>query len=329
MDITIKLLNALIAIVAGVLGAMLLYWALNKLVERLPGRLEDRVKPYVFIGPAVLLVGLFLIYPAIRTMILSFANSTSTEWVGTQNYTRLLGSDGFRSVLGNTLLWMLVVPTMSVALGLVVAVLADRLNPRGEKLSKSLIFMPMAISMVGASAIWQIIYQSRPAGVEQTGLLNAIVVGLGGEPQAWLQFSQFKINSLLLMVIMIWLQAGFAMVLLSAAIKGVPEDTIEAGRIDGASELAIFFRIVVPQIWPTVITVFVTVLIGVMKVFDIVYVMTGGRFNTDVVANQMYLQAFQFFDEGRGSVLAVVLFLAVLPMALVNVRNIRKQGMAA
>ena len=325
MDITIKLLNALIAIVAGVLGAMLLYWALNKLVERLPGRLEDRVKPYVFIGPAVLLVGLFLIYPAIRTMILSFANSTSTEWVGTQNYTRLLGSDGFRSVLGNTLLWMLVVPTLSVALGLVVAVLADRLNPRGEKLSKSLIFMPMAISMVGASAIWQIIYQSRPAGVEQTGLLNAIVVGLGGEPQAWLQFNQFKINSLLLMVIMIWLQAGFAMVLLSAAIKGVPEDTIEAGRIDGASELAIFFRIVVPQIWPTVITVFVTVLIGVMKVFDIVYVMTGGNFNTDIVGNRFFTELFTNGDNGAAAAIVVMLMIAITPFMVYQVRQFRKQ----
>lgn len=325
MDLTIKLLNALIAVVAGVLGALVLYWLLNKIVEKLPNRLEERVKPWVFMGPAVLLVGLFLVYPAVRTLILSFANSTSTAWIGTDNYSRLLGSDSFRSVLGNTLLWMLIVPTMSVAIGLVVAVLADRLRPRGEKVSKSLIFMPMAISMVGASAIWQIIYEARPGGTKQTGLLNAAWVAIGGDPQAWLQFSQLKINSLLLMVIMIWLQAGFAMVLLSAAIKGVPEDTIEAGRIDGASELAIFFRIVVPQIWPTVITVFVTVLIGVMKVFDIVYVMTGGNFDTDIVGNRFFTELFTNGDNGAAAAIVVMLMVAITPFMVYQVRQFRKQ----
>jgi alpha-glucoside transport system permease protein len=325
IDIVIKLINALLAVVFGVLGALLLYWVLNKIVEALPNKLEDRVKPWIFIGPAVLLVGLFLIYPAIRTIILSFANSTSTAWVGTENYTNLLGSDSFQQVLINTLLWMIVVPTMSVALGLVVAVLADRLNPRNEKLSKSLIFMPMAISMVGAAAIWKIIYEAKPAGSEQTGLLNAIWVGLGGEPQAWLQFSQLRINSLLLMVILIWLQAGFCMVLLSAAIKGVPEDTIEAGRIDGASELAIFFRIVVPQIWPTVITVFVTVLIGVMKVFDIVYVMTGGNFNTDIVGNRFFSELFTNGNAGNAAAIVVMLMIAIVPFMVYQVRQFRRQ----
>lgn len=325
MDLAIKLINALIAVVAGVAGALVLYWVLNKVVERLPGRLEDRVKPWVYIGPAVLLVGLFLIYPAVRTLILSFANSTSTGWVGTKNYTSLLGSSSFRMVLGNTLLWMLIVPTMSVAIGLVVAVLADRLRPRGEKLSKSLIFMPMAISMVGASAIWQIIYQAQPAGSKQTGLLNAIWTGFGGDPQSWLQFNQFKINSLLLMVIMIWLQAGFAMVLLSAAIKGVPVDTIEAGRIDGANEVEIFFRIVVPQIWPTVITVFVTVLIGVMKVFDIVYVMTGGNFDTDIVGNRFFTELFTNGNNGNAAAIVVMLMVAITPFMVYQVRQFRKQ----
>jgi alpha-glucoside transport system permease protein len=325
MDLTIKLINALIAVVAGVLGALVLYWLLNKIVEKLPGRMEDRVKPWVYIGPAVLLVGLFLVYPAIRTIILSFANSTSTAWVGAENYTRLLGSESFRMVLFNTLLWMLIVPTLSVAIGLVVAVLADRLNPRGEKLSKSLIFMPMAISMVGASAIWQIIYEARPAGTKQTGLLNALWTATGGDPQSWLQFNQFKINSLLLMVIMIWLQAGFAMVLLSAAIKGVPVDTIEAGRIDGASELAIFFRIVVPQIWPTVLTVFVTVLIGVMKVFDIVYVMTGGNFDTDIVGNRFFTELFTNGNNGNAAAIVVMLMIAITPFMVYQVRQFRKQ----
>ncbi len=325
MEIAIKLINAVLAVIAGVGGALVVYWVLNKVVERLPNRVEDRVKPFVFIGPAVLLVTLFLIYPAVRTIILSFANSTSSAWVGFDNYTKLLSSTGYQQALFNTLLWMIIVPTVSVAVGLVVAVLADRLNPRGEKLSKSLIFMPMAISMVGASAIWKLIYDARPAGAEQTGLLNAIWTSFGGQPQAWLQFSQAHINTLLLMVILIWLQAGFAMVLLSAAIKGVPEDTIEAGRIDGASEVAIFFRIVVPQIWPTVITVFVTVLIGVMKAFDIVYVTTNGSFNTDVVAVRFFSELFTNGNAGNAAAIVVMLMIAIVPFMIYQVRQFRLQ----
>ena len=174
-------------------------------------------------------------------------------------------------------------PAATVVLGLGVAVLADRLRPRGEKLAKTFIFLPMAISMVGAATIWRFVYEYQPAGTPQIGLLNAIVGMFGKDPVVWLQIDTLHLNSLLLMIILIWTQVGYSMVLLSAAIKGVPEDTIEAGRIDGAGERRIFFRIVVPQIWPTVITVFITVLIGVMKVFDIVYVTTNGDFNTDVI----------------------------------------------
>ena len=325
MDMIIKLVNALLAVIAGVGGALILYWLLNKIVERLPNKTEDKVKPFVFIGPAVLLVSLFLLYPAIRTIVLSFANSASTGFVGLTNYSKLLGSSEFRGVLFNTLLWMIIVPTVAVAVGLLIAVLSDRMNPRGENLTKTLIFMPMAISLVGASAIWKIIYDAQPKGSEKTGLLNAIYTALGGDPQAWIQFSQARINSLLLMVILIWLQAGFAMVLLSAAIKGVPEDTIEAGRIDGASEVAIFFRIVVPQIWPTVITVFVTVLLGTMKVFDIVNVMTGGNFNTDVIANRFYTELFTNGNAGNAAAIVVMLMIAIIPFMVYQVRQFRKQ----
>ena len=235
----IKLINALLAVVFGVLGALVLYWVLNKIVEKLPNKARGPGQAVGLHRPCRAPRRALPHLPAIRTIILSFANSTSTAWVGTENYTNLLGSSSFQQVLINTLLWMIVVPTMSVALGLVVAVLADRLNPRNEKLSKSLIFMPMAISMVGASAIWKIIYEAKPAGSAQTGLLNAIWVGLGGEPQAWLQFSQLRINSLLLMVILIWLQAGFCMVLLSAGIKGCPRTP---SRPDAST---------VPASWPS------------------------------------------------------------------------------
>src|SRR5665811_2295649 len=212
---------------------------------------------------------------------------------------------------------MIVVPALTVVFGLAVAVLADRLRPRAEKFTKSIIFLPMAISMVGAATIWRFVYESRPAGTPQIGLLNAILARFGIDPVAWLQLSQAHANTFLLMVILIWAQVGFSMVLLSAAVKGVPEDTIEAGRIDGASEKRIFFSIVVPQIWPTVITVFITVLIIVMKVFDIVYVMTGSNFNTDVIGMRFWTELFTNGNNGYAA--------AIVAVMVYQVRNFRRQ----
>jgi len=322
----LKVINALLTVVSGVLGSLLLFWLMNKLVERLPKKLEARVKPYVFVGPAVILVGFFLIYPAVRTIVFSFANSDSTAFIGLKNYTDLLGSSDFvTGTLLNTLLWMIVVPAVTVAFGLTVAVLADRLQPRAEKLTKSLIFLPMAISMVGAATIWRFVYAATPAGTGQIGLLNGILAAFGISPVSWLQVSQAHANSLLLMVIMIWSQVGFSMVLLSAAVKGVPEDTIEAGRIDGASEKRIFFNIVVPQIWPTVITVFITVLIGVMKIFDIIYVTTNGNFNTDVIALRFFNELFTNGNNGFAAAIVVMLMIAILPVMIYQVRQFRMQ----
>jgi alpha-glucoside transport system permease protein len=319
----IKVLNALIAIALGVGGVTLLYFLLNAVVERLPGPWEARVKPFVFVGPAVAVVGIFLVYPAVQTIIYSFANDDSTAWVGLQNYRELLTDADFQSALLNNLLWILIVPTMSVVVGLLVAVLADRLKPRAESAAKSIIFLPMAISFVGAATIWGFIYDANLRGDDQIGLLNAIVVALGFDPIVWLQQSQWAINDLLLMVIMIWLQAGFAMVLLSAAIKNVPDETIEAARIDGAGEIKIFFQIVVPQIWATVLVVFTTILILVMKIFDIVYVMTNGAFDTEVVANTFYKQLFEFGNAGTAAAVVVVLMIAVIPLMVYQVRRFR------
>ncbi|MET1049371.1 MAG: sugar ABC transporter permease, partial [Acidimicrobiales bacterium] len=266
----IRLINALLAIIGGVGAALLLYWVLNKLVEMLPQKWEERIKPWVFVGVALAAIGLFLIYPAVRTIILSFANATSTAWVGLENYTDLLTSRDFQITLGNTLLWIAVVPAVTVVLGLAVATLADRLGPQGEKLTKSAIFLPLAISGVGAATIWRFIYEARPAGEPQIGLLNAVWTAFGFDPVAWLTVDTLRFNSFLLMVVVIWGQVGFSMVLLSAAVKGVPVDTLEAARIDGANERQIFFKVTVPQIWGTVITVFITVLITTLKAFDIV-----------------------------------------------------------
>jgi alpha-glucoside transport system permease protein len=201
----------------------------------------------------------------------------------------------------------------------------DKLKPQREKIAKSIIFLPMAISMVGASTIWNLVYAWKPEGSPQTGLLNAIVVALGGSPQTWLQIDMFRFNTFLLMVVYIWTQVGYAMVLLSAALKGVPEDTIEAGRIDGAKEGQIFWRIILPQAWPTVITVFITVLIGVMKVFDIVYAMTNGNYNTNVLGNAFYNTLFRQYDPGKASAIVVVLIVAIIPVLIYQVRQFRLQ----
>jgi alpha-glucoside transport system permease protein len=324
----IRVINALLAIVGGVGGALLLFWVLNKLVERLPQKWEERLKPYVFVGPAVVMIGVFLIYPAVRTIVLSFANSTTTAWVGLENYTDLLTSRDFQITLGNTLLWIAVVPAVTVALGLAVATLADRLGPQAEKLSKSTIFLPMAISGVGAATIWRFIYEARPAGEPQIGLQNAVWTALGFDPVAWLTVDTLRFNSFLLMIVVIWAQVGFSMVLLSAAVKGVPVDTLEAARIDGANERQIFFRVTVPQIWGTVITVFITVLITVLKAFDIVFVMTNGNFNTDIIAVRFFNELFRNGDNGRAAAIVVMLMLAVVPVVAYQVRHFRAEEAA-
>jgi len=326
--VAIKFLNAILAIIGGIGGAMILFWILNKLAEATGRKWEDRIKPYAFAGPAILAIAVYLIYPAVQTIQYSFANADSTGYVGFQNYIDLLTANDFLAVLFNNLLWIIIVPALTVVLGLGVAVLTDRLNPRGEKLTKTLIFLPMAISMVGAATIWRSIYEFQPTGTPQTGLLNAIAGLFGSGPFAWYQISTLHLNSLLLMVILIWTQVGYSLVLLSSAIKAVPEDTVEAGRIDGAGERRIFFSIIVPQIWGTVITVFITVLIGVMKVFDVVLVTTNGGFNTDVVARRFYFELFSDGNNGYAATIVVLLMVAIIPVLIYQVRHFKAEEAA-
>jgi alpha-glucoside transport system permease protein len=322
---TVKLINALLAVVYGVGGALVLFWLLNKLADLLPGRLTEKVKPYFYILPAFAAISVYLIYPTVQTVVYSFANADSTKWVGLRNYSSLLGSEAFRKTLFNTLLWILVVPAVTIALGLGIAVLADRLSPRGEKLAKTIIFLPMAISAVGAGTVWRFVYAVNPPGEQQIGLQNAIVTKFGHDPVNWLQLQTLHFNSFALMVMLLWAQAGFAMVLLSAAIKGVPTETLEAARIDGAGEIAIFWRVIVPQIWVTVITVFITVTIGVMKIFDIVYVMTNGDFNTNVLAVQFFNEMFTNFNNGYAAAIVVMLMIAIIPIMIYQVRHFRAE----
>lgn len=321
-------LNAVLAVLGGVLGAIALFWLLNKLAELLPSGAEERVKPFLYILPAFAAIGLYLVYPLGQTVVFSFANRDSTAWVGLDNYTALLSSSSFRSTLLNTLLWIVIVPVLAIAFGLLVATLADRLSPGAEKTAKTFIFLPLAISAVGSVAIWSLIYDAKPPQANQTGLLNAIWTGLGGDPVAWLQTSDLRLNTFMLMVILIWTQAGFAMVLLSAAIKGVPVDTMEAARIDGAGEGKIFFRIVLPQIRATLITVFVTVLIGVLKTFDIVYVATNGNFDTNIIAVSFFQELFVNRNAGAAAAIVVMLVIVILPVMLYQVRQFRAEEAA-
>ncbi len=321
------LFTALQAVIAGIAITALIYFLLNFLIHRLPERIKRKVEPYVFIGPVLILIGLFVIWPTLQSIRLSFMEEEidgSTTWVGFQNFKDLFAEDYFASMLINNLMWIAIVPILTVSLGLAIAQLANNVGPRQEKVLKSIFFMPMTISFVSAAVIWRYIYAYSPEGDNQIGLFNAIWTALGGEPQTWFQIEAFKFNNILLMIILIWLSAGYAMVLLSAAIKSVPEDTLEAGRVDGASTGQIFFKIILPQIWPTAIAVFITVLIGAMKVFDIVLAMTGGNYNTTVLAQTFYLEYFIYGNTGKAMAAVVLLILAIIPVMVYQVRHYRK-----
>lgn len=311
-----KLSSAVLAI-AVVLGLLLLIFFIG---GRVRGRLQGPVAGVVFLGPAILLLLYGLVVPAIRTTAASFQNAGGKEWVGFANYTWIFETK--IDVLVNTILWIIIAPVASTALGLTLALLLDRM--RRESVSKSLIFMPMAISFVGASIIWSLVYEYRDPSQPQVGLLSQIVMWLGvSEPPNWILWSPF--NNYLLMVIMVWIQVGFAMVVLSAAIKAIPADVVEAAELDGATGWKLFSRVTIPMIRATLIVVLTTIMIAVLKIFDIVRTMTNGNFGTQVVANEMYAQAFVQFDVGRGSALAVVLFVAVIPLIAYNVYQLRKE----
>ncbi|MEV1073280.1 carbohydrate ABC transporter permease [Micromonospora parva] len=273
-----------------------------------------------FLLPTLLLLTVGLVVPAIRTTLLSLMDGSSTNWVGLRNYSWMFSDDSIVRVLINTLVWVILVPLVATGFGLIYAVLVDK--ARFEAVAKSLIFLPMAISFVGASIIWKFVYAYRGEG-DQIGLLNQIVVSLGGEPKQWLLES--PLNTLLLIVIMVWIQAGFAMVVLSAAIKAIPGDIVEAARLDGVSPWQMFWRITMPSIRPALIVVIVTLTIATLKVFDIVRTSTNGNYDTSVIASEMYNQAFRYGQNGQGSALAVFLFILVIPVVIYQIRNLRQQ----
>ena len=323
-----RLLGILATVGAGVLGCALLYVVLDAATSRLPHRWRARLQPAVFVGPVVVVVCAFQVYPTVRTLYLSLFVTTGRDrdFVGADNYRDLFTQRSFLEVLFNNLLWLLVVPAVTVALGLAVAALAHRVGPRLERGVKTLVFMPMAISFVAAATIWRFVYAYSPPGQPQVGLLNSLWVTVTGRPpQAWLTIDSGHLNTLLLMLVVVWLNTGFAMVLLSAAIKAVPEDTVEQATLDGASGRQTFWYIVLPQIRTTVVAVLVTVVITVMKLFDIVFAMTGGAYNTSVLGYEFINQFFTFANPGRASAIVTVLLLAVVPLVVYQVRTYRRQ----
>jgi alpha-glucoside transport system permease protein len=328
-DIIQQIIGAIIAIGIALAGTVAYFWGTNWLLDRFLSsnnvsgeevtrrdNVRSQIRPWLFLFPALLFLVVYLVYPAIETFRLSFFDKLG-NFVGFSNYVWAFTDSNFQQSILNNIEWLIVVPFFATAFGLVIAVLADRLW--WGNIAKSLVFMPMAISFVGASVIWKFVYDYRAAGQQQIGVLNAIVTGLGLPPQAWISLPFW--NSFFLMVILIWIQTGFAMVILSAALRGVPEETLEAARIDGANGFRIFFDIMIPQIWGTIVVVWTTITIVVLKVFDIIFAMTNGQWNTEVLANFMFKWMFVNFDYGRGSTVAVIIMLAVTPIMIWNIRR--------
>ena len=315
--------TAIVAVIWGVGGAAALYYAANLVIEQFPLRWRGRLVPFVFVGPAIAILAWYLIVPTLRSFYASLLDARGGGPISLDNYVYAFTSNAMLESFRNNLIWLIVGTGFSIGFGLLIAVLADRTHPRFETLIKALIFMPMAISMVGASVIWRFVYEFRPAGAEQIGILNAILVTLGAEPQAWLLLRPW--NNLFLIAMVVWLQTGYAMVIISAAIKGIPAELLEASRTDGATEVQVFFRVMVPYIQGTLVTVSTTIILFTLKVFDIVQSMTGGNFGTQVIANEQFTQMFRAYHYGRGAAIAIVLLILVTPVMYYNLRQFAKQ----
>ncbi len=305
---------------------------------------QGKLTPWLYLLPALIVMSFFIVYPMINTVALSFQNKDSTASAATtcrdtgpcwgifENYRYALTAElntssisttwqsFWTSSYGNSLKWIVVMVSGTVILGLLIAVLVDRV--KYEPLAKAIIFMPMAISFVGAGVIWKFIY-TYGTGQVQIGLLNAIITSMGFDPVAFL--AKVPLNTFMLIIVGTWMWTGFCMTVLSSALKSVPGELLEAARIDGANEFQIFFKIMLPIILPTVVVVITTMVINVLKLFDIVYVMTGGNFKTEVIANRMYTEMYKNFQTGRGTAIAVVLILAIIPFIFMNVRRFMAQ----
>ncbi|MEX0629518.1 MAG: sugar ABC transporter permease [Chloroflexota bacterium] len=316
MDVGVAVLA--VVVVVGVPAITVLYaLATEWVLGVLPERRRPSLRPWLWVLPGFAFLGVFLVYPAISTVILSLQDARSENWVGLENYIDLFGQGAFWQTIGNTVLWMVFFTGLAVIFGLIIAVLSDRV--RYETGVKALIFIPMAISFVAAGVIWNFMYDFDP----NIGTVNAAVGVVGGEPQSW--FTEWPRNTFMLIIVGIWMWVGFAMVILSAGLKGISAELLEAARMDGATELQVFFRIILPLLAPTIAVVGTTILITALKTFDIVYVMTGGNFGTDVIGTLWYQERFVNRDAGAAAAVAVLLVLTIIPIMLLNIRRFQAQ----
>ena len=322
------LLNLSFIVIFGILSFIFYFHISNYILDKYGQKSNKRYKfenvtrAIIFILPALIVLFIFILYPVFETIRLSFYDKFGREFVGLYNYQWAINDPEFRRSILNNLGWLLIVPTLSTFFGLVIANLADRIW--WGSVAKSIIFMPMAISFVGAGVIWKFIYEYRGPGDTQIGLLNSVIVSLGYEPQAWLTIPVW--NNVFLMAIMIWIQTGLALVIFSAALRSIPKEMIEASRIDGASELKIFFSIIIPYLEQTILVIWTLITIIVLRIFDIIFAMTNGEWQTGVLANLMYDWMFRGGgDSGRGSVLAIVIMIGVIPILTWNLYKHRQE----
>lgn len=320
-----KIVPALIAI--GVVPLVLIAYivVVEWVVQRFPQKTADRLRPIMWVLPAVTMLFAFLVYPMITTFWFSLwdfdrAGINFTQFVGLDNYVTFFTNNDTLTALRNNILWVILLPLLAVGLGLIIAVLVDRV--RYESLVKSIVFLPMAISFVAATVIWKLVYDFNP----RVGILNAVLSGFGMDPVAWIQvYNPIPINTIALIVVGTWMLAGFAMVILSAGLKAIPTELLEAARVDGAGEWQVFRNVTFPLLLPTMAVITTTVIIFALKTFDVVYTMTSGNFETEVIANRMYKELINFHQPGRASATAIVLLLAIVPVMIYNIRRFREQ----
>jgi len=318
-----RLITAIVVVV-GVPGVLVGYiWGTEQVLRLFGGRMQPRIRPWLWLLPALGFLGVFLVYPTIGTIIRSLQDKAGTEFVGLANYAWFFSNDNALSALKNNVLWVVFLTVFTVGIGLLISVLVDRV--RYESVAKSVIFVPLAVSMVAAGVIWKFMYEYRPPGEVQIGTLNAALGAVGTGPVAFLQVQDFSMNTFALIAVMTWMWTGFAMVIISAALKSINPELLEAARMDGANEWQVFRGIIFPLLVPTLAVVSTTIVITALKAFDVVYTMTSGNLETDVIANLMIKQMFSFGDFGRASAIAVVLLLAIVPIMLFNIRQFRSQ----
>lgn len=319
MDLASKFVPMLIAL-AAFAAVVVVVMLVGSLISRGSNKFTDALQGYWFILPVMLMLGVGLLYPGLLTIRQSLGGVDGETGFSLDNYREIFTNPDMRQVVLNTLLWVALVPTLSTLVGMVYAILVDR--SRVEAFAKALVFLPMAISMVGASIIWKFVYDYRPAGSDQIGIFNAVLQGIGLEPVNFMLSEPW--NNFWLIIVMVWIQAGFAMTVISAAIKAIPDDIIEAAKIDGTSAWNLFKFITLPSIRGSLVVVLTTIAIGTLKVFDIVRTMTGGQFGTSVIANEFYNKAFRYSQYGSGAALAVLLFVMVIPIIVYNVIQLRR-----